>query len=60
MQVLIFEDIRVPGLSPLVNLKPVYGLCTGFRSLQEKFERLTGGDVKLTWHLRRYLVSLLC
>jgi UDP-N-acetylglucosamine diphosphorylase/glucosamine-1-phosphate N-acetyltransferase len=57
MQVVIFEDIRVLEFSPLVNLKPVYGLCTGFRTLQEKFERLTGGDVVLTWHLRRYLSS---
>jgi len=35
MQVIVFEDTRVRELMPLVNLKPVYGLYTGFRSLQE-------------------------
>jgi UDP-N-acetylglucosamine diphosphorylase/glucosamine-1-phosphate N-acetyltransferase len=55
MQVLVFEDIRALELSPLVNLKPVYGLCSGFCSLQEKFERLTRGAVILTYHLRGYL-----
>ena len=34
---------------PLVNLKPVYGLGTGFRSLQEKLECSTRGEVDLTW-----------
>jgi UDP-N-acetylglucosamine diphosphorylase/glucosamine-1-phosphate N-acetyltransferase len=55
MQIVVFEDTRVLELKPLVNLKPVYGLYTGFRSLQEKFEYLTRGNVKLTYHLRRYL-----
>lgn len=55
MQVIIFEDIRAHELKPLVNLKPVYGLYTGFRSLREKFEHFTRGEVTLTWHLRHYL-----
>ena len=55
MQVIVFEDTRVLGLKPLVNLKPVYALRTGFRSLQEKLESSTRGEVALTWHLRRYL-----
>jgi len=55
MQVIVFEDNKVSELKPLVNLKPVYGLYTGFRSLQEKFEHSIRGRVKLTWHLRRYL-----
>ena len=55
MQVIIFEDTQVSDLKPLVNLKPVYGLYTGFRSLQEKFEHSIQGRVKLTYHLRRYL-----
>ena len=57
MQVIVFEDTRVLELMPLVNLKPVYGLYTGFRSLQEKLEHSTRGRVTLTWHLRRYLAS---
>ena len=57
MQVIVFEDTRVRELKPLVNLKPVYGLYTGFRSLQEKLEHSTRGYVTLTWHLRRYLAS---
>jgi UDP-N-acetylglucosamine diphosphorylase / glucose-1-phosphate thymidylyltransferase / UDP-N-acetylgalactosamine diphosphorylase / glucosamine-1-phosphate N-acetyltransferase / galactosamine-1-phosphate N-acetyltransferase len=55
MQVIVFEDSKVLELMPLVNLKPVYGLCTGFRSLKEKLEGSTRGEVALTWHLRRYL-----
>jgi len=55
MQIVVFEDTRVLALKPLVNLKPVYGLYSGFRSLQEKFEYLTRGRVKLSYHLRRYL-----
>ena len=55
MQVIVFEDTRVPELRPLVNLKPVYGLSAGFRSLKEKLEYSTRGEVTLTWHLRRYL-----
>ncbi len=55
MQILVFEDTRVRELGPLVNLKPVYGLYTGFRSLREKFELLMRGGGKLTYHLRRYL-----
>ena len=31
MQVIVFEDSKVLELMPLVNLKPVYGLGTGFR-----------------------------
>ena len=57
MQVIVFEDTRVRELMPLVNLKPVYGLYAGFRSLQEKLEHSTRGRVMLTWHLRRYLAS---
>jgi UDP-N-acetylglucosamine diphosphorylase/glucosamine-1-phosphate N-acetyltransferase len=57
MQVIVFEDTKVPELKPLVNLKPVYGLSTGFRTLQEKLEHSIRGQVKLTWHLRRYLAS---
>ncbi|MEI6847771.1 MAG: GlmU family protein [Chlorobiaceae bacterium] len=60
MQVIIFEDSKVHELKPLVNLKPVYGLYTGFRSLQEKFEYFTRGEVKLTYHLRRYLALFYC
>ncbi|MEI6691917.1 MAG: GlmU family protein [Chlorobium sp.] len=55
MQVVVFEDTRVSELKPLVNLKPVYGLYTGFRTLQEKLEHSIKGHVKLTYHLRRYL-----
>ncbi len=55
MQVLVFEETGVLELKPLVNLKPVYALRTGFRSLQEKLDSSTRGEVKLTWHLRRYL-----
>ncbi|MEI7825022.1 MAG: GlmU family protein [Chlorobiaceae bacterium] len=55
MQVIVFEDGKVLEMMPLVNLKPVYGLGTGFRSLQEKLECSTRGEVDLTWHLRRYL-----
>jgi len=55
MQVVVFEDRRVEALKPLVNLKPVYGLYTGFRSLQEKLEHATNEEVTLTYHLRRYL-----
>jgi UDP-N-acetylglucosamine diphosphorylase/glucosamine-1-phosphate N-acetyltransferase len=55
MQVIVFEDTRVLELRPLVNLKPVYALYTGFRSLQEKLEYSTRGEVRLSWHLRRYL-----
>jgi UDP-N-acetylglucosamine diphosphorylase/glucosamine-1-phosphate N-acetyltransferase len=57
MQVIVFEDTRVLELKPLVNLKPVYGLCTGFRTLKEKLEHSTRNKVLLTWHLRRYLAS---
>jgi UDP-N-acetylglucosamine diphosphorylase/glucosamine-1-phosphate N-acetyltransferase len=57
MQVLVFEDSRVLDMKPLVNLKPVYGLYTGFRSLQEKLEHSTRGEVTLTYHLRGYLAS---
>lgn len=55
MQVLVFEDSRVLDLKPLVNLKPVYGLYAGFRSLQEKLKHSIRGEVKLTYHLRGYL-----
>lgn len=57
MQILVFEDTKVPGLKPLVNLKPVYGLYSGFRSLQEKLEGAMKGRVRLSYHLRRYLAS---
>lgn len=55
MQIIIFEDTRVRSFKPLVNLKPIYALTTGFRSLREKLEQSTGDAVKLTWHLRSYL-----
>jgi UDP-N-acetylglucosamine diphosphorylase / glucose-1-phosphate thymidylyltransferase / UDP-N-acetylgalactosamine diphosphorylase / glucosamine-1-phosphate N-acetyltransferase / galactosamine-1-phosphate N-acetyltransferase len=55
MQVLVFEDSRVLDMKPLVNLKPVYGLYTGFRSLQEKLEHSIRGKVTPTYHLRGYL-----
>ena len=55
MQVLVFEETGVLELKPLVNLKPVYALRTGFRSLQEKLDSSTREEVKLTWHLRRSL-----
>ena len=55
MQVIVFEDTKVLELRPLVNLKPVYGLSAGFRSLKEKLEYSTRGEVALSWHLRRYL-----
>lgn len=58
MQVIVFEDTRVLELRPLVNLKPVYALYTGFRSLREKLEYSLRGEVKLAWHLRRYLASV--
>jgi len=55
MQVIVFEDTRVTELKPLVSLKPVYGLYTGFRSLLDKLKHSIHGRVKLTYHLRRYL-----
>lgn len=55
MQVIFFEDTKVTELKPLVNLKPVYGLSTGFRTLKEKLEHSTRGLVKPAFHLRRYL-----
>lgn len=58
MQYLVFEDEKVSRLKPLVNLKPVYGLYTGFRSLAEKLEDATAGRVRLTWHLRAYLAPV--
>jgi UDP-N-acetylglucosamine diphosphorylase/glucosamine-1-phosphate N-acetyltransferase len=55
MQIIVFEDTKVQELKPLVNLKPAYGLYIGFRTLQEKLECFTNGQVTLTYHLRRYL-----
>ncbi len=55
MQVIVFEDTRVLELKPLVNLKPVYALYTGFRTLLEKIEYWTRQEVMITCHLRRYL-----
>ena len=55
MQYLVFEDEKVPRLKPLVNLKPVYGLYTGFRSLAEKLEDTVASGIHLTWHLRAYI-----
>ncbi|MCF8382514.1 MAG: GlmU family protein [Chlorobium sp.] len=57
MQYLVFEDEKVSRMKPLVNLKPVYGLYTGFRSLADKLEDATAGAVRLTWHLRAYLTA---
>jgi len=57
MQIIVFEDARVPEFQPLVNLKPVYGLYTGFRTLREKLEYFTKDGVQLTYHLRRYLAA---
>lgn len=56
MQYLVFEDDKVSRMKPLVHFKPVYGLFTGFRSLAEKLEDAIAGRVRLTWHLRNYLV----
>ncbi|TLU86100.1 MAG: transferase [Chlorobium sp.] len=58
MQVIVFEDTRVNELKPLVNLKPVFGLVTGFRTLQQKFEQSIGREVILSYHLRRYLAPV--
>ncbi|MBM3162026.1 MAG: transferase [Chlorobi bacterium] len=55
MQYLVFEDEKVSLMKPLVNLKPVYGLYTGFRSLAERFDDAAEGRVHLSWHLRAYL-----
>lgn len=55
MQLILFEDSKVGALKPLVNLKPVYSLTTGFRTLREKMEQAIGRDSELTFHLRRCL-----
>lgn len=55
MQLLLFEDFRVPELRPLVSLKPVYSLTAGFRTLREKMAHALGGGMELTFHLRRSL-----
>jgi UDP-N-acetylglucosamine diphosphorylase / glucose-1-phosphate thymidylyltransferase / UDP-N-acetylgalactosamine diphosphorylase / glucosamine-1-phosphate N-acetyltransferase / galactosamine-1-phosphate N-acetyltransferase len=55
MQIIIFEDEKVSLLKPLVNLKPVYGMVSGFRSLDEKFQHHIGSRHQLSYHLRRYL-----
>ena len=55
MQVIIFEDEKIPCFRPMVDLKPVYGLISGCRSLKERFELAARGSVELTWQLRHYL-----
>lgn len=55
MQVIVFEDEMVGRLTPLLGLKPVYGLHSGCFSLQERFEASAAGNVHLTWHLRRHI-----
>jgi UDP-N-acetylglucosamine diphosphorylase / glucose-1-phosphate thymidylyltransferase / UDP-N-acetylgalactosamine diphosphorylase / glucosamine-1-phosphate N-acetyltransferase / galactosamine-1-phosphate N-acetyltransferase len=55
MQLILFEDTRVAELKPLVNLKPVYSLTSGFRTLREKMELAAGGIAGVSFHLRRYL-----
>jgi UDP-N-acetylglucosamine diphosphorylase/glucosamine-1-phosphate N-acetyltransferase len=55
MQVLIFEDEKTLRLKPLVDLKPVYDLITGCRSLKARFLAEAAGKVSLTWHLRNHI-----
>lgn len=55
MQVIIFEDEKTPRFSPLADLKPVFDLVTGCRSLRERFVAAFGGRRTLTWHLRRHI-----
>lgn len=55
MEIVIFEDAAVGRLRPLVDLKPVYGLHAGCRSLLQKFRFYLGPHARLTCHLRRYL-----
>jgi UDP-N-acetylglucosamine diphosphorylase/glucosamine-1-phosphate N-acetyltransferase len=55
MQVIIFEDEQILCFRPMVDLKPVYGLISGCRSLKERFELAAGGNFVPTWHLRHYL-----
>ncbi len=57
MQVVVFEDQQVAGLTPLVGLKPVYGLYCGTMSLRERLEAAAGGRVGLTWHMRRHVAA---
>lgn len=55
MQVIVFEDEKVLRFAPLVDLKPVYDLVTGCRSLRERFVAAFEGRQQLTWHLRRHI-----
>lgn len=55
MQIIIFEDEKTLRFRPLVNMKPVYGLHAGCRTLKEKFEDEASGKLRLTWHLRHCL-----
>ncbi len=55
MEIVVFEDAAVRRLRPLVDLKPVYGLHAGCRSLLQKFRFYLGPHARLTCHLRRYL-----
>ncbi|NTW51746.1 MAG: transferase [Chlorobiaceae bacterium] len=55
MQVLIFEDQSTLRFRPLVDLKPVYDLVTGCRSLKCRFMAHAAGKVSLTWHLRKHI-----
>ncbi|HWQ27013.1 MAG TPA: GlmU family protein [Chlorobaculum sp.] len=55
MQVLIFEDEKTLRLKPLVDLKPVYDLITGCRSLKARFLAEAAGKVSLTWHVRKHI-----
>ncbi|NTW56262.1 MAG: transferase [Chlorobiaceae bacterium] len=55
MQLMLFEDSGVHELKPLTDLKPVFSLTTGFRTLREKMVHAVGGVFEVTFHLRRYL-----
>ncbi|NTU57456.1 MAG: transferase [Chlorobiaceae bacterium] len=55
MQVLIFEDEKTLRFKPLTDLKPVYDLVTGCRSLKSRFLAEAMGKVALSWHLRKQI-----
>lgn len=55
MQVLIFEDQQVSRFLPLAALKPVYGIRSGCRTLQQRFEEELPADLRLCWHMRPHI-----
>lgn len=55
MQVLIFEDQQVSRFLPLAALKPVYGIVSGCRTLQERFKAVLPADLRPGWHMREPL-----